>query len=145
MSNVLRVPSITQKLIYVSKFCHSNQSSIEFFPSHFVVKDLHAGTFLLHGKNRQDLYEWPTTKGTPTSSVVALSTSVTGSAPSVIWHGHLCHPSSKIMKSLIQSGLVSLSSSMPLNFICESCLCNKGQLLLFGDSTLESKGPLDLV
>ena len=34
---------------------------------------------------------------------------------------------------------------MPLNFMCESCLCNKSQHLPFGDSTLESKGPLELV
>ena len=70
---------------------------------------------------------------------------VTTSTPLVIWHGHFGHPSSKIIKSLVQSGLVLLSSSMPLNFMCESCLCNKSQRLPFGDSTLESKGPLDLV
>ena len=34
---------------------------------------------------------------------------------------------------------------MPLNFMCELYLCNKSQLLPFGDSTLESKGPLDLI
>ena len=59
LSNILCVPSIKQNIIFVAKFCRSNYTSIEFFPSHFVVKDLHMGTPLLHEKNRHDLYEWP--------------------------------------------------------------------------------------
>ena len=49
------------------------------------------------------------------------------------------------MQSLINSGLVSFTSSIPPNFMCESCLCNKSQRLSFGESTLESRGPLDLM
>ena len=40
LSNVLYVPSIKKKLIYVSKFCKTKNASIELFPSSFVVKDL---------------------------------------------------------------------------------------------------------
>lgn len=62
LSHVLCVSSINQNLIYVFKFCHSNQTFIEFFPSYFVFKDLCMGTPLLCGKNQNDLYEWPTTE-----------------------------------------------------------------------------------
>ena len=76
---------------------------------------------------------------------MALSTNVTSSAPLVIWHGRLGHPSFKIIKSLVNSGLISFSSAMPSTFMCESCLCNKSQRLPFGHSTLTSTGPLELV
>ena len=39
LSNILSVPSMKKKnLIFVFQFCKSNHVSIEFFPSHFVVK-----------------------------------------------------------------------------------------------------------
>ena len=49
LSNVLCVPSIKQNLIYVSKFCKTNNASIEFFPFSFVVKDLKMGACLTQG------------------------------------------------------------------------------------------------
>ena len=76
---------------------------------------------------------------------MALSTNVTLFAPPVIWHGRLGHPSFKIIKSLSNSGLLSFSSVMPSNFMCESCLCNKSQRLSFGHSTSTSTSPLELV
>lgn len=47
--------------------------------------------------------------------------------------------------SLIKSSLLSISSRLPSIFHCESCLGNKSQRLPFGDSTLSSNGPLDLL
>ena len=49
------------------------------------------------------------------------------------------------MKSLITSGLAYFSSSFFPDFACQSCMCNKSQRLPFGESTLESRGPLDLI
>lgn len=77
ISNVLCVPSIKQTLISISKFYKSNQTSIEFFPTYFVLKDLCIGKPLLSGKNWYDLYEWPTTKGVHTSLAMTFSTNVT--------------------------------------------------------------------
>lgn len=77
LSNVLCVTSIKQTLISVSKFCKSNQTSIEFFPTYFVLQHLCTGKPLLSGKNWYDLYEWPTTKGVHTSLAMTFSTNVT--------------------------------------------------------------------
>ena len=79
------------------------------------------------------------------SSVVALSVSVYSKVSPAMWHGCLGHPFSKLLKFLAGSGLLSLSSSLPSKFTCESCLCNKRKRLPFGESSLESCGPLDLV
>ena len=145
LSNVLCVPSINQNLIYVSKFCHSNQTSIEFFPTYFVVKDLNSRTPLLRRKNRHDLYEWSILADANKSPVMTFSASLRIKASFMVWHGLLCHPSLKILKSLIQFGLVPLLPPISPHFMCESCLCSKSQHFPFGESTLESRGPLDLI
>ncbi|WRX24981.1 GAG-pre-integrase domain - like 8 [Theobroma cacao] len=103
------------------------------------------GTPLLRQKNPHDLYEWPTIESAIKNLAVALSTDTTLSTSPVIWHGRLEHPSLKIIKSLVHSGLVSLSTPLPLNLLCDSCLCNKSQCLPLDESTLESNGPFDLI
>ena len=59
LSNVLCVLSIRKNLISVSKLCKTNNASIEFFPSSFVVKDLKTGVHLTQGRSKDDVYEWP--------------------------------------------------------------------------------------
>lgn len=55
LSNILCVLSIKKDLIYVFKLCHSNHTSLELFPSYFVIKDLRKESHVLHGKNRHVL------------------------------------------------------------------------------------------
>ena len=145
LSNVLCVPSIKQNLISVSQFCRNNHTSIEFFPSYFVVKDLHTGISMLRGRNQHDLYEWPTAAKVLPNHAMALPTCISKSTSPMIWHRRRGHPSIKTLQSLGTSSLVSFSSSLSSYFFCESYLCNKSQRLPFGDSTLQSSGPLDLV
>ena len=57
LTNVLCVPSIIKNLISISKFCISNNASIEFLPYTFLVKDLYTGAILLTGKAKDDVYE----------------------------------------------------------------------------------------
>lgn len=40
LNNVLCVSTMQQNLVYVSQFCKTNNTSIEFDPSSFCVKDL---------------------------------------------------------------------------------------------------------
>ncbi|KAI5422825.1 hypothetical protein KIW84_046014 [Lathyrus oleraceus] len=47
LKQVLCVPKIQSNLLSVSKLCQSNTCSVEFFPNHFVVKDLNSGQALL--------------------------------------------------------------------------------------------------
>ena len=46
-------------MFYTSQFCIQNYTSIEFFPNHFLVKDLSTGASLVQGWNRNNLYECP--------------------------------------------------------------------------------------
>ena len=70
---------------------------------------------------------------------------VIASSSTKLWHGHLGHPSFKILNKLIQNGSVSLASSSSFDYVCHSCLCNKSRRLPFCNSSLESRGPLNLV
>ena len=45
--NVLCAPAIHKNLIFVSQFCKHNCTSIEFFPTYFLVKDLSTGATLV--------------------------------------------------------------------------------------------------
>ena len=56
LSNVLCVPKLKNNLISVAKLCKTNCVSVEFFPYHFLVKDLRTGAPLLRGENIHDVY-----------------------------------------------------------------------------------------
>ncbi|KAL6311733.1 hypothetical protein AAG906_020728 [Vitis piasezkii] len=114
LSNVLCVPSIKQNLISVSKFCKTNNTSIEFFPSSFVIKDLKTGARLTQGRSKDDVYDR-----------VSVKTSLAN------WHHRLGHPSSRIFQFLIRKhnlqiypidhklpfGVSSLRSRGPLDLV----------------------------
>ncbi|KAL4376423.1 hypothetical protein GQ457_02G023530 [Hibiscus cannabinus] len=57
LKNLLYVPSITKNLLSVSKLTQDNQVSLEFFPNHCQVKDLHTKCVLLEGHESGGLYK----------------------------------------------------------------------------------------
>lgn len=59
LNNVLCVPSMQKNLISISQFCTSNNVSVEFLPTAFLVKDLPTRNTLLQGKTKDGIYEWP--------------------------------------------------------------------------------------
>ncbi|RVW52539.1 Retrovirus-related Pol polyprotein from transposon RE2 [Vitis vinifera] len=54
LTNVLCVPGMKKNLISISKLCISNNVSITFLPSSFLVKDLRTGATLLKGKTKDE-------------------------------------------------------------------------------------------
>ena len=74
-----------------------------------------------------------------------MSIGIATPASQTTWYGRLGHPSFKIFNKLVQSGFMFLSSSYSSGFVCSLCLCNKSHRLPFGESTLQSRAPLDLL
>ena len=143
LSNVLYVPTMKRNLISISQFCKSNNTSIEFLPSSFHVKDLSTGAILLKGQTKGGVYEWPTTTSlSPSSSLLAFS-SVKTTLPT--WHHRLGHPSLSIFKTISSIVNLDVSSSSTLNFSCNSCFCNKSHKLPFSSSTLSTSSLLEIV
>ena len=137
LTNVLCVPNITKNLISISKFCISNNASIEFLPFLFLVKDLHTGAILLKGKATNGVYEWP-----PSTPLIAFSSTKTTSFD---WHHRLGHPALPILNHVISKYALDLTSSRMLQFSCNACHCNKSHKLSFSKSTLTSTRPLQII
>lgn len=141
LSNVLCVPSMSKNIISVSQFCTQNSTSIEFFPSFFIVKDLSTNRILLQGRAKDNLYVWPSSSMSSSSPQV---NSIASVSP-LLWHSRLGHPSSRMTNRLLSSVLPSTASALPSTFACSSCLCNKSSKLPFNSSSLTSRFPLDVV
>jgi hypothetical protein len=56
LHNVLHVPQISNNLTFVHKFTYDTNTTLEFHPSYFHVKDLALGRILLRGPSRHGLY-----------------------------------------------------------------------------------------
>jgi hypothetical protein len=137
LTDVLCVPSITKNLISISKFCISNNASIEFLPFLFLVKDLHTGATLLKGKAKDGVYEWPTS--TPLIAFSSIKTT------SFDWHHRLGHPALPILKHIISKNALDLSFSSMLQFFCNACHCNNSYKLSFSKSIIISTYPLQII
>ncbi|RVW60364.1 Retrovirus-related Pol polyprotein from transposon RE1 [Vitis vinifera] len=87
LSNVLCVPTMKRNLISISQFCKSNNTSIEFLPSYFHVKDLQTGAILLQGRTKDGVYEWPlsTTQSRPLIAFSSVKTTLSE------WHHRLVY------------------------------------------------------
>ncbi|RVW13786.1 Retrovirus-related Pol polyprotein from transposon RE1 [Vitis vinifera] len=141
LSNVLCVPTMKRNLISISQFCKSNNTSIEFLPFSFHVKDLHTGAILLQGRTKDGVYEWPlsTTQSHPLIVFSSVKTTLSE------WHHRLGHPSLSIFKNIMSSFHLDVSRPSNFNFNCNSCQCNKSHKLPFSTSTLSTSSPLKVI
>ena len=137
LDNVLCVPSMKKNLISISQFCISNNISIEFLPYVFLVKDLLTGTILLRGQTRDGVYEWPTSSPFLAFSAVK---------PTAFeWHHRLGHPAFSILKYIVSSYQLNVSSPLSSNHSCNACQCNKSHKLPFSKSTIVTHRPLEII
>ena len=116
LSNVLCVPNIKKNHISVSQFCKTNNTSIEFFPSSFIVKDLQMREQLVQGWSSEEVYELPSSVR-PLESFVQAMVGIKSSFTT--WHQRLGHPSTKIVNCIVQSYYLSISSSSQT--YCNAC------------------------
>ena len=61
LNKVYHVPSLSSNLISVTKLCADNNSMIEFYPKHFIVKDQRSRQVLVRGRIENGLYKLPLT------------------------------------------------------------------------------------
>ena len=137
LKNVLCVPSINKNLISVSKFCATNEVSVEFFPLQFLVKDLSTGAILMRGENQNDVYY--------ATSTISPNLSVTLKTQIEEWHHRLGHPSFSILRSFLLANKIMSNVPVDYKLHCNACACNKSHKLPFGASSLTSTQPLQLI
>lgn len=137
---MLCIHDITRNLLSVSKFYHTNNTSIEFLPNCFYVKDLRTGTCLLRRPARNGIYEWPAAALSSLTNPIIHSVVKTSLCD---WHKQLGHLSSKVLHQLVQSHNLLVSSYE--KFVCQACYCNKSHRLPIDVSFMSSSQPLQLV
>lgn len=140
LQNTLCAPNIKRNLISVSQFCKDNLTSVEFFPSKFLVKDLASGAPLVCGQSKEGLYEWPL----PVKSQPPQAHLVSQQKSLQLWHQRLGHPNNKYLKSVLNSFSIDVDPTDRFHS-CNSCLCNKSHRLSFSTTTLQSTCPLQII
>jgi len=141
LSNILHVPHIKKKLLYVQQFCHENYVFFEFHSSVFYVKDPITKEVLLSGRSKDGLYVLSDSSATSLPQAF-LSTSMATSAD--IWHRRLSHPNSCIL-SLLTSNKKVVYTSRHLNFQCQACPLGKSSRLSLGPTSHKTSIPLKLI
>ena len=139
LKNILLVPNIHKNLLSVYKLCNNNKVFVEFFPSHFQVKDLNSGARLLQGRTNKELYEWPAVQSPPSSFYATPTTKTTLND----WHSRLGHPSISTLKTILSKFSLPISASVSNNFSCLDCLSDKSQKLSFAQTSISSTRPLE--
>lgn len=87
LDDVLYAPSLNQKLVSMAKLCSTNKVSVEFFPTHFQVRDLRTGVIMLKGQNQNDVYYALSSLSSATPQI-----NITSVSNLDAWHNHLGHP-----------------------------------------------------
>lgn len=96
--SLLHVPLLPKICLFISSFTNSNQLSVEFFPHHFLIKDLAVKAVLHKEPNEGCLYFLPIWK---------FIFSPTSYAPSLgVWHALLANASYPIVRQSLTSGTV---------------------------------------
>ncbi|KAJ9541946.1 hypothetical protein OSB04_028452 [Centaurea solstitialis] len=134
LKDVRCVPQIKNKLISVAKLCKTNQVYVEFFPTHFFVKDLQTGARLMRGENYHDVY-YANLPSQP--KINAVSTTLP-----LDWHHKLGHPSIRILKQIAKC--LGLRFNL-FNFHCDSCSINKSHKDSFGINSFTTTTPVQLI
>ena len=140
LDDVLCAPHIKRNLISVSQFCKYNNTSIEFFPDSFLVKDLSTGASLVQGPNKDNIYEWPST-----SRITQPTVHSSVAAPVDVWHRRLGHPSNLIQQKLFSRHSLPLFKSTDSRMHCDACLSNKSHRQPFGSSSISSSKPFEII
>lgn len=74
LNDVLCVPKLQTDLVSVSKLCKSNQVSVEFFPTYFLVKDLARGCRFCGGRTSMTCTMLQSFQNHKLNSIIALAT-----------------------------------------------------------------------
>jgi hypothetical protein len=120
LNNILHVPTAQKSLVSVHRFSSDNHASLEYFPNHFLIKDLDTRKVLLQGRCKDGLYPLPS------DSSWQGAFGAIKSSPS-LWHNRLGHPSLQIIRKLANNNQIicsSESSSLSVTLVNKARVTN---------------------
>ena len=141
LHNVLHALHITKNLISIHKFTFDTNTSIEFHPFYFHVKDRTTGRVLLCGLSRNRLYLFPSAF----NKLFSLSSVFVGECTSPTqWHSRLGHLAFHIVHHVLSKFSLPVISSKIVQ-PCFACFSSKSKQLSFSLSCTQINFPLDLI
>lgn len=135
LPNVLIVPKLTKNRLSVSKLTDDNYVLVEFGRTHCNVKSFQGKT-ILQGDKTDGLYWLPFNSNKVALSVVR--TSLHG------WHRRLTHPHEPVLRRLVSSFHLPVSSNKLPN-VCHPCQLGKSHRFHLSTSHKSSSKPFELV
>ncbi|KAJ0550750.1 putative RNA-directed DNA polymerase [Helianthus annuus] len=138
LRDVLVIPSLTKKLLSISKLTADHPVDVLFSKNFFHIQDRTARQVLARGVCEGGLY---VLKNEPRVFVAE----VVNKASYELWHARLGHVSFDVISSLNKCGVLSVSSLLPKPTLCASCQLAKGQRLPFISNIKRASNPLDLI
>ncbi|KAF7839048.1 Retrovirus-related Pol polyprotein from transposon TNT 1-94 [Senna tora] len=149
LNQILHVPEISKNLISISKFARDNHVYFEFHPDDCFVKSQANNQILLKGRDKQGLYVFDNLNFasqdtvTPFSAHTASLTSSNTSSQFHLWHNRLGHPSSSVVKTVLNTCNLN-TINKDVHFFCEPCCMSKIHALPFPSSSSSYTKPLEL-
>ena len=86
-------------------FVMITKHQLNFFHLFLCVKDLKTRTALVHGRSKDDLYEWPQTPQPEPQALAATKTT-----PLAVWHHRLGHPHYRVFKFICNKFYLPISN-----------------------------------
>jgi hypothetical protein len=132
LNNFLPVPHATKNLVSVQQSSKDNYVSLEYFPYHFLIKDLGTRKVLLHGNCKDGLYPLP--------NIWRGALGAIKMSPHQ-WHSRLRNLSFHIVQKLARQNKISCSSESEES-VCNACQQAKSHQLSYPISTSVLSKPL---
>lgn len=147
LTDVFVSPNLSTNLIFVGQLVDNN-CDVHFSHSGCVVQDQVSRKIIAKGPKVGRLFPLYISPSTIIPSFPLLS-----SACNVIcsrhkmWHKHLGHPNSNVLRTLFNSGLLGnkACSSLDLSFDCTSCKLGKSKVLPFPHHTSRASQCFDMI
>ena len=135
VSNSLYVPSLSCKLLSVSQITKQLNCRVLMYPHFCVLQDIHTGTVLGRGTEKDGLYYVEEISSTGTAHLAQGSST----RQLWLWHRRYGHPSSDYLRTLFPE---FKSIDIP---VCTSCVLAKSHKSTYHISTNKSDTPFSII
>ena len=145
ISNVLFVPSLNCNLLSVSQITKSHNCVAIFFPTHFVLQNIHTKEKIGSGKKIGGLYYLEDDSQDATKVLAHLMSDdlqKKNKEEIWLWHRRLGHPSFGYLRKLFPSLFYNCNLT---NFNCETCVMAKSHRATFPLNNTQVDTPFSLV
>jgi hypothetical protein len=129
-------------LAFIHRITSDNDVFFELHPNYFFIKDRESRRTLLQGRSKGGLY--PLLRDSTTPSLVNQTLSA-NKASKLRWHALLGHPSTSIVRFVLNKNSLPSSSESSEELVCDSCQLAKSHQLPYPIYSSASKAPLELI